>query len=102
MTDKELRKLRRSDLLEILFYLQKEMETLRQDNENLRKQLESLSSVNTTTNQITLSETNAAQMIAAVKEAVQEAMHSQVNAADPEQANDAEETAGAAENEENT
>jgi len=44
MTDKEVRKLKRAELLEILFYMQKEMETLRTDNENLRRQLESVSS----------------------------------------------------------
>lgn len=36
MTDKELRKLKRADLLEILFRLQTEVETLRAENESLR------------------------------------------------------------------
>ncbi len=39
MTDKELRRLKRSELLEILFYLQKDIETLRQENENLKQQV---------------------------------------------------------------
>lgn len=101
MTDKELRKLKRSDLLEILFYLQKEMETLRQDNENLRKQLESVSSANAANNHTTLSETDLAQIITAVRETVQQAMHDPMTA-DDTQTSDAEETAGASEHEENT
>lgn len=36
MTDKELRHLKRAELLEILFYLQKENEALRAENESLR------------------------------------------------------------------
>ena len=39
MTDKELRRLKRSELLEILFYLQKDNETLRQENEDLKQQM---------------------------------------------------------------
>ncbi len=42
MTDKEVRKLKKADLLEILFYLQKENETLREENEKLQKQVESV------------------------------------------------------------
>lgn len=40
MTDKELRKLKRSELLEIMYYLQKEFETLQEENESLKQQLE--------------------------------------------------------------
>ena len=40
MTDKELRKLKRSELLEIMYYLQKEVETLQKENESLKQQLE--------------------------------------------------------------
>lgn len=101
MTDKELKRLKRSELLEILFYLQKEMETLRQDNENLRKQLESISSANPTTNHTTLSQTDLAQIITAVRETVQQAMHSPVTA-DAAQTSDAENAAGVSEHEENT
>ncbi len=39
MTDKELRKLKRTELLELLFYMQSELESLRQENESLRQQL---------------------------------------------------------------
>lgn len=44
MTDKEVRKLKKPELLEILFYLQKEMDTLKEENENLRRQVENLAS----------------------------------------------------------
>lgn len=40
MTDKELRKLKRAQLLEILFYLQKELDSLKQENEELKQRLE--------------------------------------------------------------
>ena len=40
MTDKELRHLKRAELLEILFYLQKENEALRAENESLRQNSE--------------------------------------------------------------
>ena len=40
MTDKELRKLKRTELLELLYYLRKELDTVKQENETLRKQLE--------------------------------------------------------------
>ncbi len=39
MTDKELRRLKKSELLEILFYLQKDNETLRQESDELRQQM---------------------------------------------------------------
>lgn len=39
MTDKEVRKLKRAELLEILFYMEKELEELRQENEKLQQQL---------------------------------------------------------------
>lgn len=40
MTDKELRRLKRPELLEILFYLQKEIEGLKQENEVLKQRIE--------------------------------------------------------------
>lgn len=67
MTDKELRKLRRTDLLEMLFYMQKEMETLRQENENLRKQLADAAAGR-------MAQADLEQLTEAVKQAVQEAM----------------------------
>lgn len=40
MTDKELRKLKRGELLELMYYLRKELEEVKLENEDLRKQLE--------------------------------------------------------------
>lgn len=42
MTDKELRRLKRDELLEILFYLQKETDKLRQQNQELQNRIETL------------------------------------------------------------
>lgn len=39
MTDKELRKLKRSELLELMFHLQKELDTLKLENDTLKKQM---------------------------------------------------------------
>ncbi len=64
MTDKEVRKLKRADLLEILFYLQKENDSLREENEQLRKQMESLTSASG------ISDTDLERIAAAVKEAL--------------------------------
>ncbi len=67
MTDKELKKLKRTDLLEMLFYMQKEMETLRQENENLRQQLADAAAGR-------MAQMDLEQLTAAVKQAVQEAV----------------------------
>lgn len=74
MTDKEVRKLKRAELLEILFYLQKEADALRQENDNLRQQLSSLSAANR------MADEDLEQVIAAVKTAVQEAVHGKTEA----------------------
>lgn len=42
MTDKELRRLKRAELLEILFYLQKEADNLRKQNQELQQRIENL------------------------------------------------------------
>ncbi len=42
MTDKELKKLKRNELLELLFYLQREFDELKQENENLKHKLDIL------------------------------------------------------------
>lgn len=39
MTDREFRKLRRSDLVEIIYQLQKDLESLKTENENLRAEI---------------------------------------------------------------
>lgn len=39
MTDKELRKLKRSELLEILYFMRKEIDSLKSENEELRSSL---------------------------------------------------------------
>ncbi len=67
MTDKEVRKLKKPDLLEILFYLQKENETLRTENEKLQKQVESLMGART------LSDEDAQRIAQAVKHVLHEA-----------------------------
>ncbi len=66
MTDKEVRKLKRAELLEILFYLQKELDGLRAENENLRRQLESAAAVER------LSDAALEQITNAVKAAMEE------------------------------
>jgi len=40
MTDKELHKLKRSELLDLLFYMRKELDTLQEENESLKRQIE--------------------------------------------------------------
>ena len=42
MTDKELRRLKRDELLEILFYLQKENDNLKKQNQELQNRIEAL------------------------------------------------------------
>ena len=44
MTNKEVRKLKKPDLLEILYYLQQENEERKQENEKLRAQIDSFTS----------------------------------------------------------
>ena len=43
MTDKELRKLKRTELLELMYYLKEELEKVGQENETLKARLESQS-----------------------------------------------------------
>lgn len=42
MTDKELRKLKRAELLEIMFYLQKELDDVKKENECLTARIDEL------------------------------------------------------------
>lgn len=68
MTDKEVRKLKKPELLEMLFYLQKEVEALKEENSSLRTQIEGLSSG------IALSETEIQKLTEAVTASVKEAL----------------------------
>lgn len=43
MTDKELRRLKRSELLELMFYLREELDKLKEENENLKLRIDDLS-----------------------------------------------------------
>ncbi len=45
MTDKELRKLKRSELLELMFYLREELDKLKEENESLKVRIDDLSKV---------------------------------------------------------
>lgn len=62
MTDKQLRKLRRAELLEMMFYIQKELDKLKEENESLKQKLEKAEGG--------LSEESLRQIIDAVKSAV--------------------------------
>ncbi|MBR1529578.1 MAG: hypothetical protein IJ642_09815 [Oscillospiraceae bacterium] len=42
MTDKQLRQLKRSDLIEILYYMRTELDELRAENEQLKARLDAL------------------------------------------------------------
>lgn len=42
MTDKELRKLKRSDLIEILYYLRRENDELKEENEKLQNRVDEM------------------------------------------------------------
>lgn len=50
MTDKELRKLKRAELLEILFYLQKEIDNIKLENQELQQRIENLTINNNNNN----------------------------------------------------
>lgn len=56
MTDKELRKLKRIELLELMYYLKEELEKVRQENETLKARLESQSTGQDDVNQKILEE----------------------------------------------
>lgn len=43
VTDKELKKLRKSELLELLLYFRKEIDSLKSENERLKRELENQS-----------------------------------------------------------
>lgn len=74
MTDKEVRRLKRAELIEILFYLQKEIEELKQNNESLRRQLESLAATRT------ISDEDIERIAAAIKDVCRDAADSKKTA----------------------
>ncbi len=43
MTDKELKRLKRADLLEIMFYFRDEIDNLKKENESLKSRIDELS-----------------------------------------------------------
>ncbi len=73
MTDKEVKKLKKPELLEIIFYLQKEMDTLKEENEHLRCQVDNL------TSSLTLSETDLEKIKETVSAAINESFSPRVN-----------------------
>lgn len=81
MTEKEIKKLKRADLLEILYYLQKEIEELTKENESLKKIIEN--------QQLSLSENEMKRITKAVKSAARDAVREmmQKNGSDEENNN---------------
>ena len=69
MTEKEIRKLKRAELLEMLYYLKKENETLREENESLKQRLENTDGV--------ISSESLEKIIDAVKTAAVDAIRGQ-------------------------
>ena len=65
MTDKELRRLKRDELLEILFYLQKENDNLKKQNQELQNRIEAL-----TINKHSISDEDFDRIAQIVKDAV--------------------------------
>lgn len=65
MTDKELRRLKRDELLEILFYLQKEIDNLKKQNQELQQRIENL-----TLNKQSLSDEDLNRISQIVKDAI--------------------------------
>lgn len=79
MTNKELKKLKRADLLEILYYLQKEIEELNRENAMLKNQLENT--------KFELSDDDLKRIVEVVKYASKDSMNdsADMNEADEEQ-----------------
>lgn len=74
MTDKELRRLKRSELLELMFYLREELDKLKEENESLKSRLDDLTKVSME------SKSNSSdELIAAVTEAVKNVAESFFN-----------------------
>lgn len=80
MTEKELRKLKRSELLEIMYYLQKELDTVKTENESLKQRLEKAESG--------ITPENLEKIISAVKSAAEECFRGQSEGNSPTEKND--------------
>lgn len=52
MTDKELRKLKKDELLEILFYMRTQLDDLKKENENLKNSLNEANKIKLSQNDI--------------------------------------------------
>lgn len=70
MTDKELRKLKRAELLEIMFYLQKELSDVKLENESLKARIDELTMA-ALNSKAELSENCMQEIIHAVKNAAE-------------------------------
>lgn len=79
MTEKEIKKLKRADLLEILYYLQKEIEELTKENESLKKIMEN--------QQLSLSEDELKRITKAVKSATRDAVREMMQKNDSDEEN---------------
>ena len=79
MTDKEIKKLKRADLLEILYYLQKEIEELTKENESLKKIMEN--------QQLSLSENELKRITKAVKSATRDVVREMMQKDDLDEEN---------------
>lgn len=53
MTDKELKKLKKDELLELLFYMRREIDTLKQENQQLKSTLDDYKKVHFSQDDIT-------------------------------------------------
>ncbi|MCM1133332.1 MAG: hypothetical protein NC340_07645 [Ruminococcus flavefaciens] len=74
MTDKELRRLKRSELLELMFYLREELDKLKEENESLKSRLDDLARTS-----IEVKSNQSDEFIAVVKNAVKEAVESSLS-----------------------
>ncbi|MBQ3915720.1 MAG: hypothetical protein II690_03920 [Ruminococcus sp.] len=68
MTDKELRKLKRADLIELLYYLSRENDELRADNEKLRSVLYGFAGAANTPGQVQVSSGHDADDLSGIAE----------------------------------
>lgn len=70
MTDKELRKLKRSELLELMFYLRKELDDVKKENESLKQRVDELTKA-ALSSKVSLSDENMLEIAKAVQNAAE-------------------------------